>query len=49
MLELTVGVVLGVLASLAVAVAIDRSAPEPAPIEPVPQVIVVEQRPTIIA
>ena len=49
MLELTVGAVLGVLASLAVAIAIDRSTPEPRPAEPAPQMIVIEGPPPIIA
>ncbi len=49
MIDLTIGVVLGVLASLAVVVALDRSAPEPAPSRPPAPVVVIEVPPPIIA
>ena len=48
MVDLAIGAALGVLASLAVAVALDRSDPPPtAP--PPPQVVVIEEPPPIVA
>ena len=49
MIDLAVGVVLGVLASLAVIVAVDRTSPEPAPTRSPAPVVVVERPPPIIA
>lgn len=49
MVDLAIGAALGVLASLAVAVALDRSDPPPTAPPPPPQVVVIEEPPPIVA